>query len=257
MAYAAEPDVVVLTSGNRMTGQRILKVLVVIVAVLVMVSILGFDMTTAVAGLGIGSIAIAFAAQKTLENLFGGISIIGDQVIRVGEICRIGDKIGTVEDISLRSIRIRTLDRTELSVPNGQLANMNVENLSRSNNSLFRAKIGLRHDTSPDQLRSLLKEMPALLRRHPKVNPEVARVRFVGFGESSLDVEIHCHILTGDLDEFLAIREDLLLRIMDLVAGAGAGFAIPSRTLYVTQDQDLDYQRAATVENASGHHDRR
>src|SRR5260370_3400186 len=110
MAYAAEPDVVVLTSGTRMTGHRILKVLVVIVAVLVMVSILGFDMTTAVAGLGIGSIAIAFAAQKTLENLFGGISIIGDQVIRVGEICRIGDKIGTVEDISLRSTHIRTLD---------------------------------------------------------------------------------------------------------------------------------------------------
>ena len=239
-------------------GQRFLKVLVVVVAVLIMLSIFGLDMTTAVAGLGIGSIAIAFAAQKTLENLIGGISIIGDQVIRVGETCRIGEKVGTVEDISLRSTRIRTLDRTELSVPNGQLANMNVENLSRSDTSLFRATIGLRHETSPDQLRSLLKEIPALLRQHPKVDPDVARVRFVGFGESSLDVEIHCHILTGALDEFLAIREDLLLRIMDLVAGAGAGFAIPSRTLYVTQDQDLDHERtAAAGKNASGLHDRR
>jgi MscS family membrane protein len=228
-------------------GQRLVKVLVVIVAVLAMISILGFDMATAVAGLGIGSLAIAFAAQKTLENLFGGVSIIGDEVIRVGELCRIGDKIGTVEDISLRSTRIRTLDRTELSVPNGQLANMNVENLSRSNTSLFRATIALRHETSPGQLRALLKQIPAMLRHHPKVDPDVARVRFVGFGESSLDIDIHCHILTGSFGEFLAIREDLLLRIMDLVAAAGAEFAVPARTLYVAQDQALDLQRTAAA----------
>jgi MscS family membrane protein len=232
-------------------GQRIFNALVVLVAGLIMLSILGFDITTAVAGLGIGSIAIAFAAQKTLENLLGGISILGDQVIRVGETCRIGDKIGTVEDISLRSTRIRTLERTELSVPNGQLANMNVENLSRSNTSLFRTNIGLRHETSPDQLRSLLKEIPDLLRRHPKVHPEITRVRFVGFGESSLDVQIHCLILTGSLKEFLAIREDLLLQIMDLAARSGVGFATPARILYMAQDQELDQQRAATVPGAS------
>ena len=232
-------------------GQRILKVLVVIVAGLVMLSIFGFDITTAVAGLGIGSLAIAFAAQKTLENLIGGISILGDQVIRVGELCRIGDKVGTVEDISLRSTRIRTLERTELSVPNGQLANMNLENLSRSDTSLFRTTIGLRHETSPDQLRSLLKEMPALLRQHPKVDPDVARVRFIGFGESSLDIQVHCHILTGNIAEFLAIREELLLQIMDLVAGAGVEFAVPARTLYVAQDQDLDHQRTSAPETAT------
>jgi len=171
----------------------------------------------------------------------GGISIIGGQVIRVGELCRIGDKVGTVEDISLRSTRIRTLDRTELSVPNGQLANMNVENLSRDTKSAFRAKIGLRHQTSPEQLRSLLKELPALLRRHPKVDPDVARARFVGFGESSLDIEIRCDILTSDFNEFLAIREDLLLQIMDLVAGTGAEFAVPARALYAAQDQALEH----------------
>ena len=224
-------------------GQRFIKGLVVVVAALVMLSILGFDMATAVAGLGIGSIAVAFAAQKTLENLLGGISIIGDQVIRVGETCRIGEKVGTVEDISLRSTRIRTLDRTELSVPNGQLANMNVENLSRDTKSAFRAKIGLRHQTSPEQLRSLLKELPALLRRHPKVDPDVARARFVGFGESSLDIEIRCDILTSDFNEFLAIREDLLLQIMDLVTGAGAEFAVPARALYAAQDQALEHSQ--------------
>jgi MscS family membrane protein len=234
-------------------GQRFIKGLVVVVAVLIMLSVLGFDMATAVAGLGIGSIAVAFAAQKTLENLLGGISIIGDQVIRVGELCRIDDKVGTVEDISLRSTRIRTLDRTELSVPNGQLANMTVENLSRSNKSAFRAKIGLRHETSPEQLRLLLKEIPVLLRRHPKVDPDVVRARFVGFGESSLDVEIQCHILTGDFNEFLAIREDLLLQIMDLVIGAGTGFAVPARSLFVVPEQDQEHERTATTKrNVSG-----
>jgi MscS family membrane protein len=232
-------------------GQRILKVVVVIVAGLVMLSIFGMDITTAVAGLGIGSLAIAFAAQKTLENLIGGISILSDQVIRVGDVCRIGEHIGTVEDISLRSTRIRTLERTELSVPNGQLANMNLENLSRSNTSLFRTELRLRHETSPDQLRLLLKEIPALLLQHPKVNPDVARVRFIGFGESSLDVQIHCQILTGNLGEFLAIREELLLQIIELVAGAGVEFAVPARTLYVTRDQAVDQQRTSAPETAT------
>ncbi len=219
------------SSSIVLLGQRVLKFVVVIVALLVIISILGFDMTTAVAGLGIGSLAVAFAAQKTLENLFGGISIIGDQVIRVGELCRIGEKVGTVEDISLRSTRIRTRECTELSVPNGQLANMNVENLSRSNTSLLRSRIILRQETSANDLRSLLKEILALLRRHAKVDPLTARVRFMGFSEAGLDIEIYCLILTGELSEFLAVREDLLLRVMDVLAATGIGLALPWRTL--------------------------
>ncbi len=225
-------------------GQRILNLVVVIAAVLVMLSILGFNMTTAVAGLGIGSIIVAFAAQKTLENLLGGISILGDQVIRVGERCRIGDEVGTVEDISLRSTRIRTINSTELSVPNGKLANMNIENLSRYDKSSFRTSMGLQRGTSPDQLRSLLGKIRALLLEHQKVDPDFIRVHLTGFGESSLDIEIYCHILTGELKEFLAIREELLLRIMDLVAEAGTQLAVPSRTLHLAQDEALGDKRA-------------
>lgn len=232
-------------------GQRVLKVVVVIVAVLVMFSIFGFDMTTALAGLGIGSLAIAFAAQKTLENLIGGISILSDEVIRVGDTCQIGDQEGTVEDISLRSTRIRTLSRTELSVPNGQLANMNVENLSRRDKSLFQAKIELRRETTPDHLRSLLEDMRGLLQRHPKVDPNVARVRFVGFGENSIEVAIHCHILTSEFNQFLAIREELLLQIMDLVAESGIGFAFPSRMVYLTKEQVESPQRSGIVEKST------
>jgi MscS family membrane protein len=216
-------------------GQRISKVLVIIVAGLLTLSILGFDITTAIAGLGIGSIALAFAAQKTLENLLGGVSILGDEVIRIGEMCKIGERQGTVEDISLRSTRIRTLECTVLSVPNGELARMNLENISRREKTLFHTTLGLQYESSPRQLRSLLDKITSLLRQHPKIESEALRVRLVGFGEAGFEVEINCHILTSNLDEFMAIREDLLLRIVDLVFETGATLAIPSRVLYLSE----------------------
>lgn len=221
-------------------GQRILKVLIVIIAGLSMLFILGFNLTTAVAGLGIGSIALAFAAQKTLENLFGGVSIIGDQVVRVGEICRIANWLGTVEGISLRSTRIRTLQGTELSVPNGQLANMNLENLSRREKFLFEIRIALRQEVSPAQLRSFLTDVRMLLLADARIGHDNFRVRFVGIGESSFDLEIFCYILTNSLEEFFAIREDLLLHILDLMATKSIGLASPVRTLQFVRDRPFD-----------------
>jgi MscS family membrane protein len=238
-------------------GQRILKAVLVVAVFLAALAILGFDITTAVAGLGIGSIAVAFAAQKTLENLLGGISILGDEVIRVGETCRIGDRVGVVRDISLRSTRFRTIERTELSVPNGQLANMNVENISRSDKSLMRSKLELSRETSADRLTAVLEEIRAMLRRHPQVNPETIRVRFMGFGESSLEVEVFCHIPTTQQPEFLAIREDLLLRIMKLVAAAGVEFAVPVRSLQLEQDQAGRDRQATEAESIPESRNRR
>jgi MscS family membrane protein len=239
-------------------GQRILNALLVIIAVLVALSIFGVNITAAVAGLGIGSIAVAFAAQKTLENLLGGISILGDEVIRVGETCRIGDHVGVVEDISLRSTRIRTLERTELSVPNGQLATMNVENISRSDKSLFRTKLEFGRATSPDRLSALLKQIRALLSDRREVDPEGTRVRFVGFGESSLDVEVFCLLRTTKMLEFLRIREDLLLQIMKLVAAAGVEFAIPSRSLYLAREPaELEQEAKAEAGSISAARSRR
>lgn len=230
-------------------GQRILKAVVAILTVLAMFSVLGFNMTTALAGLGVGSIAVAFAAQKTLENLLGGVSVLGDEVIRVGETCNIGGKIGNVKDISLRSTRIRLLDRTELSVPNGELANMNVENLSRRDKHLFCTTLALRSETPPERLRALLADLRTLLRQHPKVDPN-ARVRFIGFGESSLDVEIFSFVITRQFDEFLALREELLLRVMQQVADSGVEFAFPSRTVYIAQEHGTDPQAHAFVRKA-------
>ena len=179
-------------------GERMLKVAIVVLAIFTVMGTLGFNLSAPLAGLGIGGIAIAFAAQKTLENLFGGVSILGDEVIRIGDTCRFGDRVGTVADISLRSTRIRTPERTELSIPNGSLATMNVENLSRRDKILFNTKLGLRYETSPDQMRYVLVQVRRLLYEHPKVETEGARSRFVSFDTSALTMEIFCYILTRD-----------------------------------------------------------
>ncbi|MGB7333707.1 MAG: mechanosensitive ion channel family protein [Terriglobales bacterium] len=229
-------------------GERLLKALVVIVALLAILDIVGFNLTTVLAGLGIGGIAIAFAAQKTLENLFGGISVLADEVVRVGDSCRFGDRIGTVEDISLRSTRIRTNERTELSIPNGALATMNIENLTRRDKILFNPTLGIRCETSADQLRYLLAEVRRMLYEHPKVESDTARIRFASFDSSALNLDIFSYVLTRDFAEFTAIREDLLLRIMDIVEKSGTGFAFPSQTLYFSRDSGLDKEKVAAAE---------
>ncbi len=236
------------TGSLMILGERVLKMVIVVAALFAILSTMGFNLSTALAGLGIGGIAIAFAAQKTLENLFAGVSVLSDEVIRVGDVCKIGDRVGTVEDISLRSTRLRTPDRTELSIPNGALASMNVENLSRRDKILFNARLSLRYETSPDQVRYVLAQLRRLLYEHPKVETEGARSRLVSFDESAMTIEIFAYVLTRDFSEFLAIREDLLLRIMDIVDAAGTGFAFPSQTVYLGRDSGLNKEKAERAE---------
>jgi MscS family membrane protein len=236
------------TGSLVLLGQRMLKVLVVLVAGLAVMGALGFNLTTALAGLGIGGLAIGFGAQKTIENLFGGISLLGDEVIRVGDTCNFNGRVGSVEDISLRSTRIRTVERTELSIPNGALATMNVENLTRRDKILFNPKIGLRSETTPDQLRYVLTEARRLLYQHPKIETASARIRFAGLEDSWLALEVFSYVLTRDLAEFTAIREDILLRLMEIVADAGTGFAFPSQTVYLGQDRGVDKAKAEQAE---------
>ena len=229
-------------------AERLLTAAVVTLAVLATLGILGFNLTTLLAGLGIGGIAIAFAAQKTLENLFGGVSVLADEVIRVGDYCRFGDRTGTVEDISLRSTRVRTDARTELSIPNGVLAIMNIENFTRRDKIQFNPVLAIRYETTPDQLRYLLAEVRRLLYEHPKIESETANIRFANFDTSALRLEISSYALTRDSNEFIAIREDLLLRIMDIVAKSGTEFAFPSQTLYFSRDAGLDKEKTGVAE---------
>jgi MscS family membrane protein len=220
--------------------RRLSKLVVILVGLLALLYMANVDLTAVLAGLGIGGIAIAFAAQKTLENLFGGILIISDQPVRMGDFCKIGDVMGTVEDIGLRSTRIRTLDRTVVSIPNGQMAAVNVENFGVRDRIWFHQTIGLRHETTPDQLRYALAEIRQMLYGHPMVDTQSARIRLIRLGSSSLDLEVFAYVLTSDYATFLEVQEDLLLRIMDIVKASGTGMAFPSQTAYLARDSGLD-----------------
>jgi len=227
------------TGSLMLLGERILKAVIFVLGVLAVLGNLGFNMSTALAGLGIGGLAIGFGAQKTIENLFGGVSVLGDEVFRVGDVCRFGDRTGVVEDIGLRSTRIRTEERTLLAIPNGTVATINLENLSRRDKILFKTNLSLRSETKADHLRFILSEMRRLLYSHPKIESSTVRVRLIDIAGAAPNVEVLAYILTQDFNEFAAVREDVLLRMMDIVESSGSGLALPAQTLYLGRDAGL------------------
>ena len=209
---------------------------------------LGVPVYGIIAGLGVGGLAIALAAQPTVENLIGGMSLFADKPIRVGDFCKYGDAVGTVEAIGIRSSRIRGVDRTLTTIPNAALAKMPIVNLTQRDRMLIQTVIGLRYETNPEQLRYVLAKLREMLLSHPRVHPDPVRARFVGFGASSVDIEVFAYVMTRDWPEFLGIREDLLLRVMDIVEQSGAAFAFPSQTLYLGRDRGLDESKAQAAQ---------
>jgi MscS family membrane protein len=240
--FEDRPQVPVSSGRVAMTRliSKLSKALLVVVGAVIIFYSAGINFTAVLTGLGVGGIAIAFAAQKTLENLFGGVMIISDQPIRVGDFCRAGEYQGVVEDIGLRSTRLRTLKRTVVFVPNAQLAAMSLENFTMRDKMLFNHRLQLRYETSPDQLRYVIAEMRKLLYSHPRVETESARVRFMGLKDSSVEIEVFAYVLTTEYVTFLEVQEDLLMRVMDIVKASGTGFAFPSQTMYFTRDKGLD-----------------
>jgi MscS family membrane protein len=208
---------------------RVSKILILMLLVAALLSEWGYNTTTILASLGVGGIAIALAAQKTIENFFGGVSVVADRPVAVGDFCKFGDRMGTVEDIGLRSTRIRTPDRTLVSVPNGQFSTMTIENFAKRDKMLFHFMLNLRRDTKPDQVRSLLQAIAKICANHKKVDAGAAPVHFVGVGTYSLDLEITVYVLTADDNEFAATREELLLAILDAVENAGTALALPTQ----------------------------
>lgn len=243
-------------SGNAATitlvplGRRGVKAFVGVLAALSMLQNLGFNIGGLLAGLGIGGLAVALAAQKTLENLFGGFVLVADRPFRIGDFCRAGEHLGTVEDIGIRSSRIRTLDRTLVCVPNAELSTARIENYGVRDKLRLYAVLQVGYDSSPDQMRYLLVKLRSMLYAHPKTLPDPCRVRFVNFGAHSLDIEVFVFIDTTDWHEFTGIREDIFLRVLDIVSESGAYFAYPSQTLYLGRDSGRDAERTASAEEA-------
>ncbi len=214
-------------------GRRVADVIAICLCAVATLRYFGFDPTAALAGLGIGGIAVALAAQKTLENVIAGLSLIFDKAVRVGDALKFGDTVGTVDYIGLRSTRIRTLDRTILTVPNGQIASVGVETLSARDKYWFHHFLGLQYETTPDQMRAVIDAIQKMLVAHPNVDASTARVRFLRLGASSLDIEVSAYLFAADGDRFLAVQQELLLRIMEIVEASGTAIAFPSQTLHI------------------------
>ena len=214
-------------------ASKVGKVFVVVLAVVALLSELGYAVTSLIAGLGIGGVAVALGAQKTLENLFGAFSIGADQPFLQGDVVRVGDLVGTVEVVGLRSTRIRTQDRTLVTIPNGKLADMQIESLAVRDRLFFGSSIRLVYGTRAEQMLSVLEGLEAALREQPKLWPEGLTVRFVGLGESSLNIDVQAWFATTDWNEFQVIRQELLLRFLQVVEAAGSAFAFPTQTVHL------------------------
>jgi MscS family membrane protein len=213
-------------------GRRTVDVLVFVAGGFVVLHYYGVDATAALAGLGIGGIAVALSAQKTLENVIGGVSIIFDGAVRVGDFLKLGTTIGSVEYVGLRSTLIRTLDRTRLSIPNGLIATLNIERLSDRDKFWFHHIVGVIYGTSADQLRAITGEIRELL-RHSRGDDSSIRVRVVRFAASSLEIEIAMYLFAQNWDHFLELQEDLLLEVMQIVEAHGSAIAFPTQTVHV------------------------
>jgi MscS family membrane protein len=226
------------TRSLMLLGERVVKVLVVMLAMFAVLALGGVDPTTALAGVGIVGVAVALGAQKSVENLIGGVSLLTDRAIAVGDFCRFADRDGWVEDITLRSVRLRTLDQTLLSVPAGVLAQGSIENFATRSKILFQSVLRLRYGTTCEQLQYALDGMRQLLSANPSIEQEGARVRLVAFGTQAIEIEIFAYVLTADYVKFLEIREDLLLNIAHIVEASGAAFALPTQFIYMRSEAE-------------------
>ena len=230
-----------------MPVSRLVKFIALAGAVLLWLDNAGYKVTTLLAGLSISGVAVALASQKSLENIFGAITLFTSQPVKVGDFCRFGDKIGTVEEIGLRATRIRTLERTVITVANAEFANLHLDNFSARDRFWFHPTLQLRYETTPDQIRYILVEVRKMLYAHPKVLAQPLHARFKGFGEYSLDIEVFAYIGVKVYDESLEVAEDLNLRIMDIVSESGSDFAFPSEVQYSLPGKPLDEERAKAV----------
>jgi MscS family membrane protein len=215
---------------------RFIRILLILVAILAGLSMLGFDMKTAVAGLGIGGLAIAFGAQKTLENVLGGVSLLMDKALHLGNVCKIGDQVGSVEDIGMRSVKIRTSDQTVLVIPNGLLAQMKFENFASRRKCLINQRFSLRIETGVEQLRSVLDSIQSMLNQHPAIERGTSRIRVANFAGAAFELELNAFAETADWTQFTAIREDVIMKIAEIVAAAGTSFAAPTQLTYLSRD---------------------
>ena len=227
--------------------QRLTRVLMLIIGFVAALAVFGLNVKTTLAGLGIGGLAIALGAQKSLENLIGGVSLLMDKAVHVGNFCKIGNQVGTVEDIGLRSIKLRTLDQSLLVVPNGSLAQMQFENFGPRRKCLINQHFSLRIETQVEQLRFVLDRVQSMLDQQPAIETGTSRIRVANFAGAAFELELWAYVTTGDWAEFTAIRQDVILKIAEIVEAAGTRFAAPTQLTYLSRDASIDAEKANDI----------
>ena len=216
--------------------RKSLRIFIVIMAALMAIQTFGYPVTGVLASLGIGGLAFALAAKDTVSNIFGSLMIIFDRPFHIGDWIKAGDMEGTVEEIGFRSTKIRTFAKTLISVPNNVIANMALDNFSRMPKRRIRLNIGVTYDSSPTQMREVVSRIREMLKNHPAIDQEFFLVNFTDFGASSLDIMVYCFTTTTVWGEYLDAREDVCLKIMDIVEELGLEIAFPSTTVYLRKD---------------------
>jgi MscS family membrane protein len=219
--------------------QRLSRVVMLIVALIIAFSLFGFNVKTALTGLGIGGLALAFGAQKTTENVLGGVSLLMDKAVHIGNFCRIGDQLGTVEDIGLRSIKLRALDQSLLVVPNGLLAQMQFANFGSRPKCLINQRFSLRIETQVEQLRIVLDHVQSMLDQHPAIEAGTSRIRVSSFAGAAFELELWAYGKTSDWGAFTAIRQDVILKIAEIIEAAGTRLAAPTQLTYLSRDAGI------------------
>lgn len=220
------------------TLRKAFKVFTAVVVFVVLVQNLGYSVSGLLGALGVGGLAVALAAKDTLANLFGGATILIDRPFRPGDWITLPGADGTVEEIGLRSTRIRTFAKTLVSIPNSNLANATVENHSLMPKRRIKFTVGVTYSTTPDQMRTLVQRIEDYLRGNADISQEFLMVKFTAFGPSSLDILVYCFTVTTDWVQHLQARQDVQLAVMDMVDDLGLSIAFPTQTVHLVDDQD-------------------
>jgi MscS family membrane protein len=227
--------------------QRLTRILMLLIGFVCALAVLGVNVKTTLAGLGIGGLALALGAQKSLENVLGGVTLLMDKAVHVGNFCKIGNQVGTVEDIGLRSVKLRTLDQSLLVVPNGSLAQMQFENFGPRRKCLLNQRFSLRIETQVEQLRFVLDRLQNMLDQQPAIETGTSRIRVANFAGAAFELELWAYVKTGDWAEFTVIRQDVILKIAEIVEAAGTRFAAPTQLTNLSADASVNVERADDI----------
>lgn len=225
--------------------RKVVKVILLAIAAIVILGNLGFDLTTGIAALGIGGVALALGAQKTIENLVGSVSVVADQPVNVGDYCRFGSQEGTVEDIGIRSTRLRTTDRTVVTIPNGNFSSMSIENVSKRDMFHFSQVFYVSRDSDIDKLKEFLEQTQIYITNHPDTNSMLNQVRISGTQQDAYLVEVRCYMTVKGVMDFNQKQTEMILQIAELMQDVGLKNALPTSRVMMGKPIDIVYPNVA------------